>query len=92
MGANKTIDPGCNVIGAHWFQITVTCVKERIVGKDEKRPKNWEGAGKIVILSTSTSTQIPNYKTSRKKKKERSKQHSKQAIRQGSWVELQNVC
>ena len=57
------------------------------MGKDEKRPKNWKGAGKIVILSTSTSTQIPNYKTSRKKKKkERSKQHSKQAVLdRGSW-------
>ena len=26
---------------------TMTSVKERIVGKDEKRPKNWEGAVKI---------------------------------------------
>ena len=43
------------------------------MGKDEKRPKNWKGAGKIVILSTPTSTQIPNYKTSRKEK-ERKKQ------------------
>ena len=37
--------------------------------------------GKIVILSTSTSTQIPNHKTS--KKNDISKQHSKQATRQG---------
>ena len=42
--------------------------------------------GKIVILSTSTSTQIPNYKTS---KKNRSKKHSKQAIRQGKLRKLQ---
>ena len=41
------------------------------MGKDEKRPKNWKGAGKIVILSTSTSTQIPNYKISRKKKRKK---------------------
>ena len=37
---------------------------------------------KIVILSTSTSTQIPNEKTS-KKKNDINKQHSKQANRQG---------
>ena len=42
-----------------------------------------EGGGEIVILSTSTSTQIPNYKTSPPGKKVQSKQHSKQAIRQG---------
>ena len=47
-------------LGAHLFQITVTCVKQRIVG----RKKN--GGGKKVILSTSTSTQIPNQKTSKK--------------------------
>ena len=40
------------------------------------------GGDKIVILSTSNSTQIPNHKTS-KKKKDISKQHSKEAIRQG---------
>ena len=39
------------------------------------------GRGKIVILSTSTSTEIPNHKTS--KKNDISKQQSKQAIRQG---------
>ena len=38
--------------------------------------------GKIVILCTSSSTQIPNHKTN-KRKKDESKQHSKQAIRQG---------
>ena len=53
------------------------CVKKRIVGRE----KNRGGGGKIVILSTSTSTQIPNYKTS-KKKNDISKQHSKQATRQ----------
>ena len=44
-------------IGAHWFQTTVTCIKERIACRDEK--KHWEGGsrGKIVILSASTSTQ-----------------------------------
>ena len=35
--------------------------------------------GKIVILSTSTFTQIPNHKTS-KKKNSMIKQHSKRAI------------
>ena len=40
------------------------------------------GGGEIVILSTSTSTQIPNHKTS--KKNDISKQHSKQAITQSS--------
>ena len=44
--------------------------------------KNREGGGgKIVILSTSTSTQIPKHKTS--KENDISKQHSKLAIRQG---------
>ena len=38
--------------------------KELWVGK-----KNREVGGKILILSTSTSTQIPNHKTSKKKKK-----------------------
>ena len=28
-------------LGAHWFQITVTCIKERIVGRDKK----WGGGG-----------------------------------------------
>ena len=41
------------------MQITVTSVLERIVGRDEKIVRE----GKIVILSTSTSTQIPNHKT-----------------------------
>ena len=68
-------------LGAHWFQITVTCVKQRIVGK-EKIGKG--GEGKIVILPTSTSTQIPQHKTSKK--------HSKQAIRQGKLRKIQNVC
>ena len=40
-----------------------------------KKSLGGEG-GKIVILSTSTSTQIPNHKTS-KKKNHISKQHSK---------------
>ena len=65
--------------------------KELWVGKNTER-----GEGKKVILSNSTSTQIPNHKTSKKKKKRKkerkkekkrkndmSKQHSKQAIRQG---------
>ena len=39
------------------------------------------GGGKIVILSTFTSTQIPNQKTSQKN--DITKQLSKQAIRQG---------
>ena len=50
--------------------------KELWVGKKIGR------GGKILILSTSTSTQIPNHKTSQKKKDDVSKQHSKQAIRQ----------
>ena len=52
------------------------------MGRDKK---NWEGGGggKIVILSTSTSTKIPNHKTSKQEKKNIGKQHSKQAIRQG---------
>ena len=57
------------------------------MGRDEKGRKigSGEGGGEIVILSTSTSTQIPNYKTSPPPpgKKVQSKQHSKQAIRQG---------
>ena len=68
-------------MGAHWFQISVTCIKEKIVCGEEK---NWEGGrgGKIVILPKSTSPQIPNNKTS-KKKKHINKQHSRQVIRQG---------
>ena len=60
-------------------------LKQRIVGKE----KNREGGGKIVILSTSTSTQIPNHKTS-KKKHDMSKQLSKQAIRQGKLRKITN--
>ena len=50
-----------------------------------KKTGSGEGGVKIVILSTSTSTQIPNHKISKKKggKNDVSKQHSKQAIRQG---------
>ena len=44
----------------------------------------------MVILSPSTSTQIPNHKTSEKKKKHISKQHSKQAIRQGKLRKIKN--
>ena len=55
-------------MGAHWFQISVTCFKEKIVFREEKK---WEGGrgggGKIVILPKSTSPQIPNNKTSKKK-------------------------
>ena len=40
------------------------------------------GLGKIVILSPSTCTEIPNHKTSTKNK-QTNKQHSKQAIRRG---------
>ena len=50
------------------------------MGRDKK--KGGRG-GKIVILFTSTFTQISNHKTS-KNKNDISKQHSKQAIRQGS--------
>ena len=33
-------------IGAHWFQITVTCVRQRIVGRDGKKVKKGrEGEG-----------------------------------------------
>ena len=61
-------------------------MKERIVGREKRnreggRKDGGGGEGKIVILATSTSTQIPNHKTS--KKNDMSKQHSKQAIRQG---------
>ena len=44
------------------------------------------GGFKIVILFTSTSTQIPNHKTSKNKKQKKhdiSKQYSNQAVRQG---------
>ena len=55
------------VLGARWFQISVTCVKERVVGGDKKNREGGRG-DKIVILSTSSSSQIPNHKTSNKKK------------------------
>ena len=48
-----------------------------------------EGGGGVEILSTATSSQIPNHKTN--KKNDTSKQLSKQAIRQGKLRELQNV-
>ena len=45
--------------------------------------------GEIVTLSTSTSTKTPHHKTSKKRKEKKkndiSKQHSKQAIRQGNF-------
>ena len=73
-------------LGAHWFKITVAGIKERSVGRDQKKIIGKEGGRgggcKIVILSTCASTQIPNHKT-RKKKQDISKQHSKQVIRQG---------
>ena len=51
------------------------------MGRDKK---NREGGAKIVILSTSTSTQIPDHKTSKQQQqKDISEQHSKQGIRQG---------
>ena len=44
----------------------------------EKKSAGGEGVGgKIVILSTSTSTQIPSHKRSKQKKNDISKQHSK---------------
>ena len=51
------------------------------MGRDKKKIKGREEGGKIVILSTSTPTQTPNHKTS-KKRNDTSKQHNKQAIRQ----------
>ena len=62
------------------------------------REKNKEG-GKIVILSTSTSTSLPTHKTSKKKKRNKKKTH-KQATQETyvklldkeSWEKLQNVC
>ena len=55
------------------------------MGRDKKNGREGgrgggEGRGKIVILSTSTSTQIPN--TKQAKKNYIWKQHSKQDIRQ----------
>ena len=49
--------------------LTAAAIKERIVGRGKKnREGGREGGegGKIVILSTSTSTQNPNHKTSKK--------------------------
>ena len=57
-----------------------------------RRAGGGEGKSKMVILSTSTSTQIPNHKLKQAKKKRHKQQHSKQAIRQGSCEKLQNVC
>ena len=62
--------------------ITVTRVKERIMGREKIGNGGRGGGGKIVILSTATSPKIPNHKTT-PKKYGISKQHSKQAIRQG---------
>ena len=45
---------------ARRFQITVTCIKERIVGRG-KNIEAGQGRG-VVIMSTSTSTQITNQK------------------------------
>ena len=58
------------------------------MGRDKKKVgrEGWR-EGQIVILSTSTSAQIPNHKTS-KKQNEISKQHSKQTIRQGPLREI----
>ena len=47
----------------------------------KKKKKQGGEVSKVVILSTSTSTQIPNHKTSQKN--DISKQRSKQAVRQG---------
>ena len=49
-------------------------LKERIVGRDKNKGAGWEG----VIMSASTSTQIPNQKASKKTDISR-EQHSKQA-------------
>ena len=58
----------------------IFCVKERIVGRSKKKKRiNREarkGGGKIVILSTSTSAQIPNHKTSKKKRDISKQQHA----------------
>ena len=54
---------------------------ERIVGREKNAEGVGGGGGERVILSNSSSTQIPNHKTG-KKKNDISKQHSKQAIRQ----------
>ena len=56
------------------------------MGREKNTEAGAGGGDKIVTLSNSTSTQIPNQKTSKNKKTKNndiSKQHSKQAIRQG---------
>ena len=51
-------------LDAHWFQITVTCVKREYEGGDEtKKPKRERVGGWIEILSTAPSTKILNHKT-----------------------------
>ena len=53
------------------------------MGKEKNREAGeGGGGGKIVIIFTSTSPQIPNHKT-RKKKHDINKHHTKQAVRQG---------
>ena len=51
------------------------------MGRDKKKKGGVGRGGVIVILSTSSSTQIPNHKTS--KTNDISKQQSKQTIRKG---------
>ena len=68
-------------------------LKERIVGKEKKMRKGLGGGGdKKVILSKSTLHK--SLTTKQAKKNDISKQHSKQAIRQGKLrnKKLQNVC
>ena len=50
-------------LGAHRFQITVRLVSNKELWVRKKIGR----AGKIVILSTLTSTEIPHQKTSKKK-------------------------
>ena len=83
--------------GAHWLQITVSCVKERIVGRMKKgRKKQREGVkggGWIKIrqiLSTVTSIQSSNHKTN--KKTTEANNSVNKLIDRGSWEKLQNVC
>ena len=83
--------------GAHWLQITVSCVKERIVGRMKKgRKKQREGVkggGWIKIrqiLSTATSIQSSNHKTN--KKTTEANNSVNKLIDRGSWEKLQNVC
>ena len=80
-------------LGAHWFQITVTWIKERILGRDKKHRG---GPGRVGegedIMSKSTWKQIPNQEASKKNNLSR-EQHSKQAnIRYGKlWKVTQKV-